>query len=468
MSTKRTIVKNLLSNSIAEIANKGIAFVTTLYLTRIILADGLGVIGFANAYVIYITFFVSLGFNFVAIRDISKDKSDNNIRKYVNNITSIRVIIAIFSLLLYSIFVYFLNKPIDEKIVFFICGFNVISTAIQLDWVYQALEKMEILAIRQLFTGLLNLIGILILVHQKSDIVLAMVVTVGTLLINSIWMFILYLKYYHNFKFSFDKEFWKYLILQSYKPAIITLSITLNNYINLNIMVFLSTNEQAGFFTLAFKLFSLVMIPAQIVQVTFYPIISRAETLEQKKEVMKNYSRILFFVGSFLTIFVFSYSDFFVGLYGKNFSPAETTLKILMVTLILAYLDTINIFPLIAWKKDHVVMYANLFANILGITANLLLIPIFQANGAAIALVITELTIFIITSIYLYKEVKVVYAYKFLLFLLIAGLSVIPAYLPFTGVIRYICMIFPIIIYILLNFYFKTITINEIKGFIKR
>jgi O-antigen/teichoic acid export membrane protein len=468
MSSSRTIVKNLFSNSIAEVANKGIVFLSTVYLTRIIFADGYGVLGIANSYVIYLISLVSLGFNYIAIRDVSKDKSDENVIKYINHITTIRSLIALISFIGFTIFTYFLEKPIDEKVVIFICGFNVFSTAFQLDWLYQTLEKMEIIALRQLLSGTLNLIGIVIFVHNRSDVYIAMIVMVSTLMINSLWMFILYLKIYKNFRFSYNKIFWKYLLNETYKPALINMTIAVYTNINLNIMSFLSTNDEAGYFKLAFQIFQLVMLPATIIQVTYFPILSRAITINDRKNVLKNYSKLIYFVGAFVTIFIFGYSDIVISLFGKSFSSANITLKILIIALVLTYLDTVNVFPLMAWKKDKVVLSATFIACIVGVSLNLILIPLYQSNGAAISLILTEIIIFSITSYYLYKESEEFYAFSIIKYLLISIIAMLPSFIRGNIYFNVSLMVLSFIIYIGLNFAFKTVTFKEIKGLLKR
>ena len=95
MSSNKKIFKNMVFLTIAEIANKGMLFVSTAYLTRIILAEGMGIIGYANSILSYFLILVNLGFNIVGQREIAK--FPELIKKYVNSIITIRLLLSIIS-----------------------------------------------------------------------------------------------------------------------------------------------------------------------------------------------------------------------------------------------------------------------------------------------------------------------------------------------------------------------------------
>ncbi len=61
MKGTRRILKNMFSLTVAEFANKGIIFVFNAYLARVILPEGFGIIGFANAFAAYFLLVVNLG-----------------------------------------------------------------------------------------------------------------------------------------------------------------------------------------------------------------------------------------------------------------------------------------------------------------------------------------------------------------------------------------------------------------------
>ena len=146
MRTSRKILKNMFSLSIAEIANKGIIFITTAYLARVILPEGFGIIGYASSFIVYFILISNLGLNTVGTREIAK--TPEKINKYVNSIFTARVFLSIFSYIGLFIIVLFYDFTIEEKYVIWIAGINVIFNAINSDWVFQGIEKMEVAASR--------------------------------------------------------------------------------------------------------------------------------------------------------------------------------------------------------------------------------------------------------------------------------------------------------------------------------
>ncbi|MCK5742935.1 MAG: oligosaccharide flippase family protein, partial [Chlorobi bacterium] len=162
MSNAKRVLKNLFSLSVAEVANKGIQLVIIMILGRVIMTEGLGVVGVAQGFFVYFFLFSTLGFNIVGAREIAK--YPERIREYVNSILTIRVLLSVLMYLILIFIVSSIDKPEIEKTAILIYGLNLFFNAILVDWVYQGTEKMEVLAIRQVATSLLNLLGILLLV----------------------------------------------------------------------------------------------------------------------------------------------------------------------------------------------------------------------------------------------------------------------------------------------------------------
>ena len=117
MRPARVILKNILSLSAAEMANKGILFIATAYLARAILPEGNGIINFANNLASWFLIAVSLGFDMVGSRDIAKNPGET--QKYANQITTLRIFLAIISFVIINLIAIFLDKPVIIKYVIF-------------------------------------------------------------------------------------------------------------------------------------------------------------------------------------------------------------------------------------------------------------------------------------------------------------------------------------------------------------
>ncbi len=75
MQNWKTILKNFISLSGGELLSKGIAFITTIYLARVISPEGFGILGYTTAFVSYFLLFIDFGFDIISIKKIANDKS---------------------------------------------------------------------------------------------------------------------------------------------------------------------------------------------------------------------------------------------------------------------------------------------------------------------------------------------------------------------------------------------------------
>jgi O-antigen/teichoic acid export membrane protein len=472
MSTSRRILKNLASLTIAEIANKGLVFVSTVYLARVLLPDGFGLYSWVNTFTMYFVFFTNLGFDIVGTREIAKNKAD--VPKYVNNIVSARILISIFVTILYTGIVLNLDQPLYVKSVFLISGVNMFSNAILLDWVYKGIERMGILALRQVITSSSNLIGIIIFVHTPEHVHLAVAIIAVSTFLNSVWMYLLYKKLYTTFKFQFDKQLIKYLGKASVPIAFFAILSTLMNSLNINLIGFFDLVDDSertiGLYSAANRLLSLGVIPATIIQSAFLPLLSRSETKEERAKVLEKFLTLLFFAGAIIASGIYTYAEFFVETaFEADYSESIPALRILMFTCGMAYLSVAGCIPLIAWKKERTAMYIIAVAVGINLVMNLILIPKYNVEGAALATIFSEASVAIVASIVVGRIVGKAYSLRLFIFVAMAVVSCYLGYLLHQqGLHEVISGGISLIIYIALNLTFKTITLSEIRGYLKK
>jgi O-antigen/teichoic acid export membrane protein len=469
LRTGRRILKNLFSLSIAEVANKGILFISTIYLARTILPDGFGVISFANSILVFFSLVVNLGFNIVGSREIAKDHS--KISLYAGQITSVRLLLAVFSSAVLIALALLLDKPPVTKLVIIISSINLFSQAFLMDWVYQGNEKMEFLALRQVITSMLSLIGLLLFVHNPGDVVLAMIITVSSILINSLWMFGLYAKMYGRIKLGIDKVFLRNLLKSSIPITFSTFFILIFNYMNIVMLGFLRSDAETGFYSAAFKFVVLVLTPSAIIQNAFFPVLSRSENIEDRQKKIRIYGNFIFIIGAVVSLLIMFFPDYFIVLvYGSSYAASIPVLQVLMVTVTIMYLNTIYYPPLVSWKYEKTVMYAIGTGGVVNIILNFILIPQFGATGAAWSTVFSELSVLtglIFITKRIIKKVFILSKIQILAIALVAagaGFS-LHYYLNLNVILSALIIL---LIYFPLILLFKIVTVSEIKGYLSK
>lgn len=462
------ILKNLLSLSVAEVADKGLIFLSTVYLARVISPDGFGIISFATTFVAYFLLFTNLGFNIVGQREVAK--SIDVVKKYADQITSIRLVLATAGFIILCIIAIFLNKPDIVKVIIVIAGLNLFSNAFMMDWVYQGNEKMEFLALRKVLTSLLNLLGIVILVHQKSDIMLAMIITVSSAFINATWLLILYIKHYGKLNFILDRYFLKDLIKSSLPITFSNFFILIYNYVNILMLSLMRNDSETGIYNAGFKFVLLVMVSSSIIQGAFFPILARADSREQRRNVMKIYSNLMFICGTITAILVFTFSDYIILIvYGHAYIATASVLKIMMITVLFMFINTSYFPPLVGWRMEKTVMYIIAIGGLNNLLLNFYMIPKWGVNGAAYSSLISEIIVMIGQSIVFLKLLNKIYLLDFLKYLIIAlATCSIGYFIYYNGLNPAISGGISFVLFTLLIFLFKFISIPDIRRYLNK
>jgi O-antigen/teichoic acid export membrane protein len=468
MRTGRRIFKNIFSLSLAEVANKGITLIYFTYLARILLPEGFGVLNWATAFVVYFVYLVDLGFGVVGPREIAR--YPDKIKRYVNNITSIKLSSSIILYTILTVIVIFINKPDYVKYLLLISGLNIFANAILLNWVFQGIEKMEIIAIRQVTTSLLNLAGIILLVHSPDDIIIAMSVIIASMLINSTWMFFYYIKSFGGIKFEYNYNFWKELLSASVPVSLTMFIAVLYNNLSIFLLGILSPHyEEAGIYAAAYRIFVFTMVPTGILQNAFIPQLSRSVSLEEKRKFTEKYVLFTFLAGTIISAGFFTYSDFITGIFGAEFKESSLILKLLMIAGLFAFINVSYNSPLLSWKYEKKIFIAMSIGGIVNIILNIALIPYYGSVGAAIAAISTEFSVCIGLSFIMYGAIKKLYLDKFVLVLLYAVVSCgIGFWIMTQGLHPIISGTISLIIFILINFILKTLTLAEIKLYLRK
>lgn len=393
---KSKIASNLFSLTSAEIAKRLLGFITLVYLGRMLDINGFGIIGFASAFISYFILVVNFGFNTYGTVEVAKDQSKTLM--YVNNILSIRIILAVFLTLILVLYLLFSEKNLLTKYVILITGFTLFANAIALNWVFQAVEKMQFIAIRQVLGGLISLVGVMIFVHSKDDVLIAAAILSLSMLIGNIWFIPIYHRMFGKIRFEFDLQFWKELFVKSFPLAFASIMIGIYYNLDMVMLGYMKPESDVGIYSAAFKIFMLGVLPFQLIFSAFFPALSRAglQDTSEFKSTLKNYGKFILGTGIVSGIVLLTFSERVILLiFGENYLPSAAPLSILAMNIIIV---SINVFlgnPMMAWGKNKEYSLAITMGAVTNIILNFILIPKYSYIGAAFATLASEVAVFI-------------------------------------------------------------------------
>lgn len=140
---------------------------------------------------------------------------------------------------------------------------------------------------------------------------------------------------------------------------------------------------------------------------------------ELQRVLKKSYSVIIFITSSVSVYFILLSKESILFLSGSDYLEAITPMRILMPTLIFSSLSQIlGSQYSVSVGKEKNLMKAVIIGAVVNIVMNLLLIPKFSYNGAAIGTLIAEITQCLIQMILAKDIVKKVFSIKKLIYVL--------------------------------------------------
>jgi O-antigen/teichoic acid export membrane protein len=394
------IIKNFFSLSAANLISQLLAFITTAYLARILIVGDFGKIGFAQGIVAYFALFTDFGLRTVGTREVAKKRGE--IKRYVNNFLALRFVLALASFASLLIFLGFINKPIEYKILIALFGLTLLSQVFLLDWTFQGIERMELPAISNVIRVIIYLILIFSFV-KGTQLLLIPTFLILAYISAAIFLMYIFIKSFGWVTFSFEKEIWKFSIAQAIPLGLSTFILQIGSNSDIVLLGFMKSDEAVGWYTAAYKLILFPIGFAGMFLTAAFPVMARLhqESIEKLKTLVQSACKVMFFLGFPISVGGMILAPKLIPLiYSTKYEPSVLAFQILMGYVFIAYAYAPFYFLLPACNKQKNYLYSLTTGAFTNILLNLFLIPKYSVVGAAISTVVGHFVIFIMLYIY--------------------------------------------------------------------
>ena len=405
---KKSLLKNSIFNIIYTVSNILFPFITSIYVSRILLPAGVGKVAGAQNLVSYFVTLAALGLPTYGVREFAKvreDKGKNN--SLFTELFIINVISTTVALIAFVAFLICNNGFNNEWALYASCGLAIFFNYLNIDWVYQGLEEYGYITVRSVVIKIISLVLLFVFVRTKSDYVVYALLTSLALGGNYVFNVIHAKKMVH---FSFDnldaKRHIKPLV---YIAGIIFMS-TIYNKVDVTMLNMLSTDESVGFYSYGQKTVNIVLTMCSAVTAIFLPRLSFYYEKERKNfyTLLDKGFQVLCLAVVPLAMGLFLIADqAVVLLYGEEFAPAGLTFQLMCPLIIIKGFGDLLCYQLAySSKNEKILLPAATIASVVNIIINAILIPLYAQNGAVIASVISEFITNMIQFLYLKRKVN--------------------------------------------------------------
>ncbi|MEX8060307.1 oligosaccharide flippase family protein [Acinetobacter baumannii] len=176
----KAINKEVFYLYIIQIANMVIPLLSFSYMANILGLVGFGQVSFYQTVSFLAAFFIDFGFNMSAAQKMSISLDDKSkMDELYSNVQSIKFFIFLVVSVLGGLGILFLPlSPIDATLLF-IGILSAFSTILLSGWVFQGLGRNSVLAFFSVVGRVVSVGLIFLLIHQKSDVLLAVIIQVA-------------------------------------------------------------------------------------------------------------------------------------------------------------------------------------------------------------------------------------------------------------------------------------------------
>ncbi len=404
---KKSLKKNYLFNTAYQILTLITPLITTPYVSRILGADGIGVYSFSDSITSYFVLVATMGISVYGQREISYFQSDREKRSEVFwNTKILEFITSGITLIIFYIYAIFS----DNSIIFLVLSMNILAVMFDVTWLFQGVEEFGIIALRNTIFKFLNIAFIFVFVKQKSDLIIYIAGISGFALISNISLWTKLSKYVNFPKKKNINPFKNFG--EVFSLFIPTIAIQIYTVLDKTMIGIITKDSfQNGYYEQAIKISRMTLMLVTSLGTVMIPRIGHHYSLGENDLVEKLMYRsynFVWFLGIPLCFGLMGIANNFVPwFFGDGYGTVVTLLRILSCLILAIGISNVTGMQyLIPTGRQSIFTKTVLIGAAVNVVMNIILIPIIQANGAAVASIVAETVIAVIQLVSVRKEIK--------------------------------------------------------------
>lgn len=275
--SRRTLVQRVISNSFWSIVSQGLGrgvnFLAQLYLARVLGVASYGRFTLAQYVALSLWTSVDLGTAMYGTREIAKDKE--HAEEIVNDLLSLRVVVALSVLVLFSTVVLLIPLPAERRLALVACGLYVVTYSLYTDWVCRGLERFEYITIGTFLMGAALLAGIVLFVRGQGGLLAACLAWSLSALLGAVpLLLVLRSKLGIRLRLRFRPRAWLHHARESVFFATGGILLSVYQYLPAFLLEIFFASYVVGLFSAPFRIVVTLGAAGFLIPMAFYPILA--------------------------------------------------------------------------------------------------------------------------------------------------------------------------------------------------
>jgi O-antigen/teichoic acid export membrane protein len=397
----KRVVKNSMTPMATSFLNKLIDTAFAMLMLRILGPEGAGKYGFAIVVYAFLEIITNFGLNTLLTREVSKDRGQAN--RYLSNTAILRLIILVTVTPLLLVFLaawrHLFALPDDTTITILLLSLSLIPGSISaaLTSVFLAYEKMEYPAAITTVTTIIRVsLGVVVLLMGLGIIGLATVSIVTNVVTVLILLFVV-MRLILRPRLEFDARFNREMVGTSYPLMLNHLLATLFWRVDVTLLQPMKGDTVVGWYTTAYRFLDALNIIPSTFTAAIFPVMSRYAT-EARDSLVRTYMtslKVLIIVSLPIALLTTFYAEGIILIVGgRAYLPhAAIALRLLIWSIPFGFINSVTQYVLIAIDKQRFLTGAFVVGASFNLVANLLLIPAYSYQAAAVTTILSEIVL---------------------------------------------------------------------------
>ncbi len=396
IKTHSTILGNMASLGLLQVANYLIPIAVFPFITRILGVEMIGRISYAQNIIQYFTIIITFGFEYSATREIAIHKNDKEkVSQIFWSVIATKTILLAFSFLCLLVLSVFWGR-VQEDLPLYLCLFGVnIGFTYFPTWFFQGIEEMKGMSFINFLIKLFGMGLSVFFIHSPEDYLVYAYFPSLSYTVFGVAAFIYVIKKYEIKRCSSIRSEIVNQNSKSFPIFLNTFFQTLYTTANVTILGFFVCDYEVGIYAGAHKIIMcILMVTSMPINIAIYPSVGRkmAESKAEGLRYLKQVARYV--VGAALVVSLLSllFSPLMVKiLLGDQFGASIPLLRVfccMPLLVITASLCTVQ--GLYGLGYQRYAPWMGLGVGTVCILANLQFIPLWGVYGAALSWIIAE------------------------------------------------------------------------------
>ena len=385
------VIKNYLYNVGYQVLAIIVPLITSAYVSRVLLTEGVGANSFTNSIIQYFILFANMGIGYYGNRQIAYVRENKDqMSKTFWEIQIVKTIMTLYAFVAFEIFMIFYTRQPEYM---WAQSLNLIAIAFDISWFYEGIEDFKVTVLKNSLVKVLSMIAIFVFIKGPNDVTLYIIVLALSTLIGNLTLWPNIRRDLNKVSFKFLNPWQHFLpMAELFIPQIATQVYVQLNKTMLGVMV---SETASGYYQYSDNLVKLILALVTATGTVMLPHVANAVSHGDMHKVNKMLYKSFNFVSAVSYPMMFGLAAISLTLapkyYGPGYGPVGPAMMIeSIVILIIAWSNVLGVQYLLPIHKQKQFTWSVTLGAIVNLILNIPFIRIWGLNGAMWSTVLSK------------------------------------------------------------------------------